>query len=111
MDTGLATILVALLTAPVATLVTWSLSRRKNKADFVNTLSSAGLTAVETMQKTMGELRNELEQARVQINKLIEDNSQLRTALAEIKAQNIILIDENKTLKLDLEMLMKKLNS
>jgi regulator of replication initiation timing len=46
----------------------------------------------------------------VQINQLISDNSQLRASLAEIKAQNTILISENKTLKLDLEMLMKKLN-
>lgn len=111
MDTALATILVALLTAPIATLVTWMLNKRKNKADFVNTLSNAGLTAVETMQKTMSELRNELQEARIQIDALMMDNDQLRASLLELTEQNKILISENKILKNDLEMLMKRLGS
>lgn len=98
MDAGLAAVLVALLTAPVATIITWMLNRKKSGADIVNTISEAGQTAVESISMVLETVRSQLEEVQA-------ENQKLQEGIQELKRQNEQLIRENVKLREDLKAL------
>lgn len=95
MDAGLAAVLVALLTAPIASLLTWTLNRRKTGADIVSIISEAGQTAVETVTSALETVNAQLEEVR-------KENELLHKDICELKDQNRRLIKENEELRKDL---------
>lgn len=98
MDAGLAAVLVALLTAPIATIITWTLNRKKSGADIMNTISEAGQTAVESISMVLETVRSQLEEVQL-------ENQKLQEGIQELKAQNRQLIYENEQLRKDLQAL------
>lgn len=101
MDTGLAAIIVALLTAPIASLITWFVNRKKDTASILNTISEAGQTAVETMTTALETVKEQLEQVQ-------EENERLHQDMCDLKAQNEKLMEENAALRNDLKALKKQ---
>jgi uncharacterized coiled-coil DUF342 family protein len=101
MDAGLAAVLVALLTAPIASILTWVLNKRKTGADILNVISEAGQTAVETVTAALETVNAQLEEVR-------KENEQLHNDICELKEQNKQLIFENEVLRNDLQALKKQ---
>lgn len=101
MDNAIAGILIALLAAPIASIVTFMLNRRKNSADILSSISEAGQTAVETVKEA-------LETVNIQLEEVRRENEQLHQDICELKKQNEYLIAENASLHKDLQGLKKQ---
>lgn len=98
---GLTAIIVAILTAPVASVLTWLLNRKKDTASVIHSITEAGQTAVETMTTA-------LDAVRAQLLEVQQENAQLHNDLCELKEQNRQLIKENEALRKDLRALKKQ---
>jgi regulator of replication initiation timing len=94
MDSAIIIAIVGVLAAPVAAVITWVLNRKKHIADIYTAISDSSQTAVETMQMTMNELRQELVAAREKIEELIQENELLRQDLQALKLQNERLMEQ-----------------
>lgn len=105
METPVIVAIIGVLVAPVAAFFTWFVNRKKHIADIYAALSESSQTAVETMQMTMTTLHDELLDAKVKIESLITENELLRQDLRELKNQNILLLEENKALRLKIDQI------
>jgi regulator of replication initiation timing len=105
METPVIVAIIGVLAAPVAAFITWFVNRKKHIADIYASLSESSQTAVETMQMTMMTLHDELLDAKVKIESLITENELLRQDLRELKNQNILLLEENKALRLKIDQI------
>jgi regulator of replication initiation timing len=105
METPVIVAIIGVLAAPVAAFITWFVNRKKHIADIYASLSESSQTAVETMQMTMTTLHDELLDAKVKIESLITENELLRQDLRELKNQNILLLEENKALRLKIDQI------
>ena len=94
MDNTIIIAIIGILATPVAAVVTWMLNRKRHIAGIYAALSESSQSAVETMQITMNELRQELTEARRKIEELIDENELLRQDLHELKAQNAALMEQ-----------------
>jgi Asp-tRNA(Asn)/Glu-tRNA(Gln) amidotransferase B subunit len=101
MDNTVLIAVIGILAAPIAAVVTWMLNRKQHISNIYAALSESSQSAVETMQLTMGELRTELNHARLKIEELIEENELLRKdlheyakAVEELKIQNRQLMSQ-----------------
>lgn len=92
---GLTAVLVALLTAPIASLATWFFNRKKDEAGIWSSISEAGQTAVETVTAALETVNTQLDQVK-------KENAQLHIDLCDLKKQNAMLMEENKKLRDDL---------
>jgi uncharacterized protein YoxC len=101
MDPGLVAIIVALLTAPIASLLTWIFNQRKDKASILNVISEAGQTAVLTVRDALETVNHQLEEVR-------RENQELHNDICELKKQNEYLITENAALHKDLQGLKRQ---
>lgn len=99
METPVIVAIIGVLAAPIAAFLTWFTNRKKHIADIYAALSESSQTAVETMQMTMTTLHDELLDAKVKIESLITENELLRQDLRELKNQNILLLEENRSLR------------
>lgn len=111
METPVVVAILGILAAPVAAFLTWFINRKKSVADIYSLLSESSQTAVETMQMTMVTLHDELLDAKVKIETLIAENQLLRQDLHELKNQNILLLEENKTLRSKIDDIGKQMES
>jgi regulator of replication initiation timing len=105
METPIIVAVIGVLAAPVAAFVTWFVNRKKHIADIYSALSESSQTAVETMQMTMKTLHDELIDAKEKIESLIKENELLRADLRELKTQNIILLEENRELRMKIDQI------
>lgn len=99
--------LIALLAAPIASLVTYSFTRGKQDADTQLSIATGAAQAVEAISAVLESLREELDQAKCE---LIIVTGQLQ----EMRLQNERLIKENKQLMSkveELKVLVEKLNN
>lgn len=78
--------LVALVAAPLAAVVTWRLSRRKEIAETGNTMTTSANTAVATMLVVMNELRTENEDLREEVFALTERLEEMLADLNRLEA-------------------------
>jgi len=94
MDSAIVIAIIGVLAAPVAGTLTWLLNRKKHISDIYTAISDSSQTAVETMQLTMKELREELVHAREKIEEMIRENELLRQDLQVLKKQNEMLMEQ-----------------
>lgn len=94
MDATVVLAIAGALATPVAVVITWMLNRKKHIAEIYEAISGSSQTAVETMQMTMTELRQELVAAREKIEELISENALLREDLHALKIQNETLMEQ-----------------
>jgi uncharacterized coiled-coil DUF342 family protein len=100
-DAGLVAVIVALLTAPFASILTWSLNKKKTGADILNIISEAGQTAVEAVTSALETVSRQLEEVQ-------KENAQLHNDMCDLKKQNELLMQENVALRNDLRALKKQ---
>lgn len=94
MDAPILVAIIGVLAAPIAAVATWFINRKKHIADIYSALTESSQSAVETMQLTMNELRQELVAAREKIEELISENALLREDLKALKSQNEMLMEQ-----------------
>lgn len=111
MTDGILLALFALITAPLAALVTWLANRRKNVSEIYSALTESSQMAVETMQSTMETLHDELGNAQERIEQIIQENVSMQSEIAKLRQQNLLLLQENHTLSQKIDRLMKALQS
>jgi cell shape-determining protein MreC len=76
------TAVVAALASLVAAAMTHSFARTKNKADVHASIASGAGLAVDTITDVLEQVRQELEDARIQIEALRSENGELRRSIA-----------------------------
>ena len=81
------TLIIGLLAAPIVAVVTYLLSRPKQRSDVHASMVSSASTAVDTIADVLQEVRNELEEARGEIAALREENQTLRVMVDDLKKQ------------------------
>lgn len=81
-DTGLITGIVAAVAALISSIITHLFGRPKQKADVHTSIASGASTAVDAITDVLLQVKDELEEARVEIGKLREENEQLRRSVA-----------------------------
>ena len=81
------TLIIGLLAAPVAALITWSLSRPKQRADVHMAMMTSASAAVDTIADVLGEVRQELEEARQEIAALRLENQSLHRMVLDLRSQ------------------------
>lgn len=86
-----ATLVVGLLAAPllaaVTAIITYLLTRPKQRSDVHATMVSSASTAVDAITDVLSEVRSELEEARIEIQALRDENHTLRQMVDELKKQ------------------------
>lgn len=80
-STELLVALTTLLAAPLTGVVTWRLTRRKEKAVEESVIAAAAQSSVETIAAVMNELRAQAEALRIEIQFVREENVLLRNQL------------------------------
>lgn len=100
-ESALTAIIVAILTVPVASLITWFVNRKKDNASVIASITESSQNAVETMNSA-------LEAVKEQLSEVQAENAELLIALGELKEQNNQLIKENEALRKDLRALKKQ---
>jgi hypothetical protein len=98
---------LALLAAPIASVLTYSFTRGKQKADTQLSIATGATQAVEAISSVLDSLREELDQTK---RELIVVTGQLH----DMRIQNERLIKENKHLMQkveELKVLVEKLNN
>jgi chromosome segregation ATPase len=100
-EAALVAIIIAILTAPVASVLTWFLNRKKDTASVINSITEAGQNAVETMNSALDTVKEQLSEVQA-------ENAQLHSDICELKEQNKQLIKENEALRIDLRALKKQ---
>ena len=111
MDPAIIIAVIGVLAAPLAAVITWTMNRKKHIADIYTALSESSQTAVETMQMTMKELRQELVSAREKIEELISENELLRQDLHALKIQNETLMEQIHDMRVSYEQSSQRDNS
>ena len=80
-------LIVGLLAAPFAALITWLLSRPKQRADVHTSMVTSASAAVDTIADVLGEVRQELEEARQEIAALRGENQSLHRMVVDLRQQ------------------------
>jgi len=86
-QSALAPLILGILAAPVAAVITWALSRPKQRADVHNSMMTSASAAVDTISDVLGEVRQELEEARQEIAALREENQSLHKMVVDLRQQ------------------------
>jgi cell shape-determining protein MreC len=84
---SLTTLIIGLLAAPIAAIITWTLSRPKQRADVHNSMMTSASAAVDTISDVLNEVRHELEEARQEIAALRMENQSLHQMVIDLRAQ------------------------
>lgn len=84
-------LIVGLLAAPIAALVTYLLARPKQRADIHNSVVTSASSAVDTIADVLNEVRVELEEARIELQALREENHMLKSLVEDLRTQVQIL--------------------
>jgi uncharacterized protein (DUF3084 family) len=103
-DNALIALLVGLLAAPVASLATFLLNRRKTGVDIISSITDAGHVAVETVTTALEIVNLQLEEVR-------RENQVLHKDMCDLKEQNKKLMAENEELRKDLLSLKNQNNT
>ena len=82
-----AALVVGLLAAPLAAFITWLLSRPKQRADVHTSMMTSASAAVDTIADVLGEVRQELEEARQEIAALRSENQSLHQMVIDLRKQ------------------------
>jgi chromosome segregation ATPase len=101
MNDALVAILVGLLAAPVAAVVTFMLNRKKTGSEILGSITDASQTAIESVTSALDVVNDQLEEVR-------KENMLLHDDICELKEQNKQLIKENEVLRKDLYALKKQ---
>lgn len=107
MNDAIVLALIGIMAAPLASLITWIVNRKKNIADIYSVFTESSQRAVETMQSAMETLHEELESAQEKIENLIAENQKMQQEIIKLREQNAILVKENHALNLKVDDLMK----
>lgn len=83
----LVALILGLMAAPLAAVVTWVLSRPKQRADVHTTMMTSASAAVDTISDVLGEVRQELEEARGEIAALRDENKNLHQMVIDLRQQ------------------------
>lgn len=78
---------VGLLAAPIAAIVTFLLTRPKQRADIHSSVVTSASNAVETIADVLNQVRQELEEAREEIQALRQENHMLKDLIEELRSQ------------------------
>ena len=99
-----------------STILTFILSKGKEKADVTNTIADAAEVSVGTLLRVMGELKVSMDDIKstndllkCEIDKLIDENVLLQNEIHELKAQNQELLAENIKLRKEIHKLSARL--
>lgn len=84
---ALVTLIIGLLAAPIAAIITWLLSRPKQRADVHTSMMTSASAAVDTIADVLGEVRQELEEARSEIAALRQENQSLHQMVIDLRKQ------------------------
>lgn len=84
---ALVTLIIGLLAAPIAAIITWLLSRPKQRADVHTSMMTSASAAVDTIADVLGEVRQELEEARQEIAALRSENQSLHQMVIDLRKQ------------------------
>lgn len=82
MDSGLVVGVVAAVAAMVSSILTHLFGRPKQRADAHNSIAEGASTAVDAITDVLLQVKHELEEARIEISKLRDENEQLRLSVA-----------------------------
>ncbi len=104
MSEGIIVAIISLLAVPISLTIGWLVNRRKNLGDIYTALTESSQSAVELMQMTMETLSKELKDATDEI-------VLLKTELAELRRQNLLLLQENHTLHAKIDSLVKMVDT
>jgi cell shape-determining protein MreC len=80
-------LVVGVLAAPFAALITWLLSRPKQRADVHTSMVSSASAAVDTIADVLNEVRSELAEARIEIEALRSENQNLHRMVVDLRQQ------------------------
>lgn len=101
----------------IGIILTWILSRPKQKAEVTGVISEAASTSVETLLRVMDELKlamddikdtNEL--LKCEVDKLVEENIHLQGQIHELHVQNEKLLAENVKLRKEIHKINSNLS-
>lgn len=106
-DPTVAAALIGLASAPIAALVTYRRSRRKEENDALESVSRSSVDAVDTVSKALHALHHELNAARAQIEILSEENALLQDSIESLRRRNDDLHERNKKLTDEVARLRK----
>ena len=81
-DSGMVVGVVAALAAMVSSILTHLFGRPKQRADAHNSIAEGASTAVDAITDVLLQVKQELEEARIEISKLRDENEQLRLSVA-----------------------------
>ena len=84
---ALIALVIGLMAAPLAAVVTWVLSRPKQRADVHSAVVTSASAAVDTIADVLSEVRQELEEARQEIAALREENQSLHRMVVDLRSQ------------------------
>lgn len=86
-DSGMVTAVVAAIAALVSSVVTHVLGRPKQRADAHAAIAEGASTAVDAITDVLLQVKVELEEARIEIGKLRDENKALRQSVARLNIQ------------------------
>lgn len=84
---ALIALIVGLMAAPVTAMLTWTLTRPKQRADVHSAMVTSASAAVDTIADVLSEVRQELEEARQEIAALREENQSLHRMVVDLRSQ------------------------
>lgn len=84
---ALITLIIGLLAAPLAAIITWVLARPKQRADVHTSVVTSASAAVDTIADVLNEVRQELEEAREEIAALRAENQSLHQMVVDLRQQ------------------------
>lgn len=80
-------LLVGMVAVPLASFVTYLLTRPKQRADVHSSMVTSASTAVDAITDVLLEVRRELEEAREEIAALREENQSLQRMVVDLRQQ------------------------
>lgn len=101
----------------IGIILTWILSRPKQKAEVTGVISEAASTSVETLLRVMDELKTAMddikdtnELLKCEVDKLVEENIHLQGQIHELHVQNEKLLAENVKLRKEIHKINSNLS-
>lgn len=101
----------------IGIILTWILSRPKQKAEVTGVISEAASTSVETLLRVMDELKTAMddikdtnELLKCEVDKLVEENIHLQGQIHELHIQNEKLLAENVKLRKEIHKINSNLS-
>lgn len=87
--------IITLFSAPIATIVAWTVSRRKQHTDVASSIAHASGEAVDAIRDVLESLRLELDDTKKELEMFKKMNDELQKSLTSLKEQNIVLLKQN----------------